>query len=834
MLSAKKGKKKRIIAAEYKGFENEEKLITSSASGSKPKSAIYPRTDVVKNNTVDDGIELSASSSAAVRRIEEKKPLTNGKNHSSDSSILVSPKKLYGSFINPEHSDEEENEIQEAKDIENQIDFNTIAGIKKLLKDGSEVAIKNELETKVLENKDGTLTIITDEMEIKEDDKVKSRMQFFTTKAMFEKFDEKEQNQLLTFYANLHPREYYTILVHALLGYLGEIFYLYWDFAARIEIIKTLFPGIPDDDNFIAQVIATVPIAAANITYNPLTTAKGYVRSKLLDPEHTVIAEMFHNKIIALLFLLYCLAGGYIEIVEIDSWLDETMGMFKLAPIGILVYAAVAYYVAYQFKDTVKGIKDFGTVLTNLKFSDIKNASDLSTAGFVSGHMLIALIERMFRMSYGGFMAGTQQMAGLGSTLSWTIGASLASLIGLATIPVALGTRCMSAFHKYFPEKTHIAYEVAKAIFKQRYNASLASSAWYEAKLFFTPTLLALAPLAYITYQGAANDAIPYPYRGLSGAGSAIAATLITHISIARPAAERVLVTEIANEDVKPEVGEIQPNFIASSSATIACFTDNLSRTLTMGVVLLALFPALFPREEENHGLTREGLERLLSALCLVGFILMPSYYYQAQKCAVTYAESIPTLFGTKRRKEIEVKEVEVKDVALTHEIVEHEIVEKKDEEKDSSDDRLPNDSIVHVASTSTTEEKDENNASSASSPSISDKTNPKHPAFNPFVSASADPNTLSSIDGLYNNDNSPSSSPTSPASSSTTSSPTQTSPTSSLTGTGGNTGLAQLADEYGMFNKRKKNRLPTRKPNEIVTSSLPTMRNNKEENTAA
>jgi hypothetical protein len=438
--------------------------------------------------------------------------------------------------------------------------------------------------------------------------------------------------ELLQRFLNTHKLEYRSLVGHGLLGYVGEIAYIYWDYVARVEICEFIFRSLPEDGIKYANAILTIPIASANLTYNPIGDAKAYMQNKMLFPDKTFTNAIKSNKLLALAFAAYASAGGYVEVVQINDFLEDTLGAYgKFVPIVILVYAAIAYYTAFNFADTIDGCKDWKDSSSLLKkaFSLDPNVKvpERIIALVNSFDEFFSFLERLMRMGYGGFEAGAQQ-------INYLSGIIIGSFAALGTAPVVVGTRVMTRRRMYHMSDME-KYEAAALIFEVTYKDKALLK---EAKLFFSPTLLLEFPLAYLAFLG--------PYEGLDGPAGAALGTFCTVATIAamhlmlRQSNKQIEIVSIANkraaEEKQPDPDEIRPNKAAVRYADFCNFTDQASRTLTMGYVLTVLLPDQFDQDTQN------GRNMLYCMLSLIGYIALSAYMYQGKKTADTFASILP------------------------------------------------------------------------------------------------------------------------------------------------------------------------------------------------
>jgi hypothetical protein len=465
-------------------------------------------------------------------------------------------------------------------------------------------------------------------------------------KTRYQLLDDKTQKGVLNYSISKHPAVFSSIVVHGILGYVGELFYLYWDYQARIKTVAKLFPSIPDDVNFGVNLAATFFITEANITYSPLAEARSYMLKKMLEPEKAFLKELNSNRLLTLCFALYAFGGGYVEVDQIDEELTDAFGPYlKFIPIVALVYAAVAYYTAYSLNDTIEGfnnwLKSESLFLKAFNPYNGEILEDRYTAGFVCGHEFLTLAERVIRMAYGGYQAGNQQDGQLAGIIA-------ACLVGAGTVPVALGTRVMATErHYYDPAITPEMYAAAQLKFNELYAKSPLKEELY---LFLTPSVLLVTPPAFMAYLGvdmllASTFRTGDPYsRAIISASAALVTAIATHVTLGfRYPAKRRTTNLIAKADIPVVENEIVPNQFTKWNSTIANITDTTSRLITFVYVLMVLFPDIF---DDNK--TNDANRNIFIEFCITAFISLSAYRYQDRKVANALVAFFPSIFGEK------------------------------------------------------------------------------------------------------------------------------------------------------------------------------------------
>lgn len=519
-------------------------------------------------------------------------------------------------------------------------------GLKLLLRSGNKTAIEHVLAIDAIgQTIDPTTGISTPTPILDTDGNQRTH-----TSVVFDTFNKKQQKELLNLFINLYPAEFYFVFTNAHLGYVGEGFYLYWIFNADKTVTETLIPSITEDANLGTQVGAIVPITLANVTYWPANSAREYMLTRMLRPKFSPGNLIMSNKAKAIMFSLYALAGGYVEIIEIDKKMDEWMGAARYVPEAVLLWAAVAYYTAMQFEDTLKGVKTWekseSLFLKAFHPYNGLKLGDRCTAAYVGFLETISTVERDMRMGYGAYVAGKQQFG------SEYVGAGLAIAVAIATTPVALGTRGAAAREKFYPKKL-IQNPDAFIAAEAKYNAKyLQSPIWHEAKLFLTPTLLALAPLGYIVAQNSVSNDMDTPKWAIVGTSMGIFSTLVAHFALGlRNPAKQLEINAIALADLDKRdpspANEIVPNTAGIVTGAVSNAFDVFSRILTFAVVLMEFAPEYFDTSKEEGISEAEKKQFLMSILFLQAFILLPSVYYQAGKTAYAFASFAPWLFDS-------------------------------------------------------------------------------------------------------------------------------------------------------------------------------------------
>jgi hypothetical protein len=452
-----------------------------------------------------------------------------------------------------------------------------------------------------------------------------------------------KQKEILNYYIKSQTFEYRVILAHGYIGYAGEAFYLNWDRLARMEVYRTFLPKASELSNEIFNDIMTPPIILANVVYIPGPEAIGYMRNKMLDPEKAFTNQIRKNKLLSLMFLLYAFGGGYIEIVDIDQWLADHLGQIgKLLPELLLLYAAIAYYAAFNLADTIEGFDTWMKLPSLLKkaFARVNEGefNERFIALFGATHETLTFVERILRMSYGGWEAGNQQLGPIAAFI-------LAAAVGIGTAPVALATRGMAARNIYNLsrfKKTQINAAIAK--FNLQYADNPIRK---EVELFLTPSLFLLAPAAMFAYDYGSYN-IDAPRSVLSGLLYGLTSTLVLHaaLGLRYPAKRREIVSFASDLESVP-AHTIKPNKVATAISTFVNMCDTSSRIFTMAYTLEQLFPGTFNNDNEM------GQKFLFCALSLESFISISQFLYQRQKSAIAFAGLSPRFFSHKVEPEM-------------------------------------------------------------------------------------------------------------------------------------------------------------------------------------
>jgi hypothetical protein len=456
-------------------------------------------------------------------------------------------------------------------------------------------------------------------------------------KTPYDALPEEKQKHLLQYYIDQYKWEYGTIVVHGCLGYAGEFFYLYWDMQARMAMYRKFLPNAPEVSNQVINYTATLPITLANVTYWPVSDARGYMLNRMLH-QRSFSNAIRQNKLKTLMFLLYAFGGGYVEIVDINDDLDVLTAFGKIPVETLLIYAAIAYYTAFQFADVIEKSKKYAAMPSLVKRAfdrgNGRSFEDRVTDLFNGTHEAICVIERIFRMEYGGFEAGKQQS---GQALAYILG----GVVGIGTIPVAYALRTVPLRDMYDLDRyTDDQVREATARYDAKYAQSFIKG---ELKLFLTPSILLLVPGAVwaTSYATAAVDDMAAKIA--VGTAVATGSLVAQHLGffLRYPARRRAIVDEIQHA-VQPAPGSVVPNKLAYFISGGVNLLDQTSRTFSFGFMMSEMFPDLFDIE------TVVGSNLMLTVLFLDAFIAISAWLYQMDKSAEAYKGYSNKYFGRK------------------------------------------------------------------------------------------------------------------------------------------------------------------------------------------
>jgi hypothetical protein len=465
-----------------------------------------------------------------------------------------------------------------------------------------------------------------------------------------------KQEELLNYYVNHYLIEHHFIMSQGFLGYVGEVFYLYWDLLARMTVFRKFFPNAPEDANKAINYTFMVPITMANITYWPPSEAREYMKNKMLY-QKSFVAAIKEHKFKTLMFFLYAFGGGYVEIVDINDDLnDASWGKYLVE--AFLIFAAIDYYTAFQFNDVIEMSKKYATMPSLLKrafdYANGRDFADRVTDLFNGMHEAICVVERILRMGYGGFEAGKQQSGG-----SIAYGFAVGGVVGVATAPVAYAIRtyplrAMYDLDRFPPE------DVTKGIdnYRLKYPQYLLDSddeftvkhalqfLKGEFKLFLTPSLFLIAPGAVWATSYAVNAVDNGFAKAAVGTVVASGSLAALHFGLflRNPALRKDLVYE-ASIVTKPAPGTVVPNKLNYAISGTINLCDQTSRVLTFGYVMSEMFPELFDLE------TTIGSNMLMTILFLDAFIAISAWLYQIDKSAEAFKGYSHRYFGKKIEK---------------------------------------------------------------------------------------------------------------------------------------------------------------------------------------
>ena len=497
-------------------------------------------------------------------------------------------------------------------------------------------------------------------------------------KPLFSELSKNQVKDVVDHYVAVHKCQYINLMAHNILAYIGEVFYLYWDVEARMQMTPGVFPvmGKPLSSstsitgNEVLNYPATAPIAVANFTFDPKTEIRDYFKSIIEDPNNALGGVLKKHPVLATMFALFSFGGGYAGVVDLQDWLQEktgTAGRYLLST--TLVYAALVYYTVYNFNDVIQLYDTWknsdSLVLKAAKDLRQGNFGEAATNGVVAIHEFLTLIERIFRMSYGGYEAGRQQANEL-------VGIGLAAAVGVGTVPVALATRCMAtrSFYDLSGIPKHIVTQ-AERQFNERFSGGFLSAVWREVNLVVDPAIFLQAAITWFTYDQVANAT-----NNKAAAGSVASCTAFLLHMVYRNAAKRKMIVQSAKnilaeamKDTPQAKAKLKTNKAGEIVSLVATTFDQSSRIVTFGfsVAAMAMFSDLLgtfalSKEQLNGAEPTVNYKNLLLLLLLETYITASAFRYQLGKTRGALTNCIPKFFAEKPEAD-EVEEIEIIEI---------------------------------------------------------------------------------------------------------------------------------------------------------------------------
>lgn len=465
-------------------------------------------------------------------------------------------------------------------------------------------------------------------------------------------------------YVKKHKIQYLNLMAHNILAYIGEGFYLYWDRESRIKTTSIL-PGMDKPlsskttltGNELFNNVATAPITVANFTFDPNTEVRNYFQSIIEDPNNALSGVLKKHPVLASMFVLFAFGGGYVDVVDIQDWLQDKMGTLgKLGASTLLVYAAIIYYTVYNFNDVIQLYSKWmnsDSLLLNVGREIRKGNFEEAATNFVVGmHEFLTLIERVFRMSYGGYEAGAQSFNEL-------LGYILGTAVGIGTIPVAVATRCMAtrSFYDLSGIPRHV---VAQAVqqFNERFSSTFPRKIWREMNLIIDPALFLETAITWIAYDRTADTT----NNRATASVMATLTALVMHL-IYRNASKKKMIVQSAKALLEEESKAIsgaqqkpKTNMAGKIVSLTATIFDQGSRVVTFGysTAAIAIFSTLLgtfalPKEELHGDEPTVNYKNLALLLLLESYIAVSAFRYQLGKTRGAITNFLPRFFAKKK-----------------------------------------------------------------------------------------------------------------------------------------------------------------------------------------
>lgn len=425
-----------------------------------------------------------------------------------------------------------------------------------------------------------------------------------------------------------------------IVSYMGECVYFVADFILRADSFKPIFDAfdlgflLKEKNAFLAlNLLATVFVIVANVTFVPRSEANQLLQAWFLNPKGShsnVFAQLkgffdTHiidvatknklNKLLTLGFAGMAFSGAAIETIAIALLKPYLSAKGYEAMYGagsaFLITSGVLYYFFMIFQDiinnTPKGIEALIAAASKIWCKDGNGNYTFNSAALIEfQQMIVSMIERTFRMSYGpyAFMKGMGQPE-VPSYIAGIIG-------GLTTFVTTFATRVAPVAAAYHPE------DITKEnLWRATQNFQAKTMLQRFCMRLGDPFIIPAVGLSYILARvtAASMDSTQGALLGTGVFFVAFAAML----KISQSSADVKIINRLASQE------KIDATW-ALRFSQVSCGVDQFSRAVGLISILVALAPTIFNTETESNKLCIQG------ALILALYLSYAAFTYQSSK----------------------------------------------------------------------------------------------------------------------------------------------------------------------------------------------------------
>lgn len=464
---------------------------------------------------------------------------------------------------------------------------------------------------------------------------------------------------LLEQYIKENPGNYRTSLFLAVYGYYSEAFYWGFDFLSRVaglaiffEVLNISIGKSTSPASLTLNLLLSVGVVLANITYDPAADAKALCKKLMLRPDLTFFEALVGDKakknpLMTAAFAAFGTSGALPDLLPVLAIVNPKtnpalFGFFAVS----LILSSDSYYFSFNFADvmdgTKVGIKAFMKALHDFYSEEtpedhIKNKS--ASARTTLLHMTLAALFRAFTIAYGPYMAVTNVSAALSaegkpSPQSVTLGFALAVIGAVATLTTVPATRWIAVAKTYYPQIGAETWEQAVKQYNE-FKENNPLTAWLQLKQ--DPSTFLVGGLSYAVpaYITMALDT----YAGGVAPSTKIAMMAVLAPVVAKwmfdgfaPAAELKAINAKAKEIDHP-YGNPEDDINTVSGTSVAI--DLGSRAAATLYIAQFMFPDYCDPETEL------GKTNLVVLFSVAAFLLWSQFMYQGKSVSKAHASML-------------------------------------------------------------------------------------------------------------------------------------------------------------------------------------------------
>lgn len=422
-----------------------------------------------------------------------------------------------------------------------------------------------------------------------------------------------------------------------IVSYMGECVYFVADFILRADSFKPIFDAfdlgflLKEKYAFLAlNLLVTVFVIVANVTFDPRSEANKLLQAWFLNPKGShgnvfaqlkgffdthIIDVATKNKLLTLCFAGMAFSGAAIETIAIALLKPYLSAKGYEAMYGagsaFLITSGVLYYFFMNFQDIINATPDaieaFKAAASKIWCKDENGNYTFNSAAFIEfQQMLVAIVERTFRLSYGpfAFMKGMGQSE-LPSYIAGIFG-------GLTTFGTTFATRVEQVAAAYHLKDKKENLPKARTYFYD--EATMLQRAYMRQGDPFT---IPAVGMSYILARVTAAS-MDSTQGALLGTGVFFVA-LAVMLKISQSSADVKIINRLASQE-KTEATW------ALSFSQVCCGGDQFSRAVGLITILVALGPKIFNTQTESNKLC------IQAALILAIYLSYAAFTYQSSK----------------------------------------------------------------------------------------------------------------------------------------------------------------------------------------------------------